>query len=80
MSAKPPTVFKVLTALLSIIFAGVLFPTIVDRHGLWMSLLYTSLGIGVIWLAYFGIGQLLDWLFSKELEKRNLDQQQYKNK
>ncbi len=71
MSAKPATVFKVLTVLLSIIFAGLLFPNIIDRHGLWMSLLYTGLGVGVIWLAYFGIGQFLGWLFSKELEERN---------
>ena len=71
MSTKPATVFKVWTVLLSIIFAGLLFPNIIDQHGLWMSLLYTALGVGVIWLAYFGIGQLLQWVVSKELEERN---------
>lgn len=73
MSAQPAKIFKVWTALLSIIFAVMLFPNIIDRHGFWMSLLYTGLGVGVIWLAYFGIGQLLQWIVSKELEERNLE-------
>lgn len=80
MSTKPVTVFTVLTALLSIVFAGLFFPTIIDRHGLWMSLLFTALGVGVIWLAYFGIGQLFKWVVSKELEERNLGQPQDRHK
>ena len=80
MSAKSAAVFKVWTALLSITFAGLLFPNIVGQYGLWISLLFTCLGVGVIWLVYFGIGQLLQWIVSKELEERDLARHQDMNK
>ena len=80
MSAKSAAVFKVWTVLLSITFAGMLFPNIINRYGLFISLVFTVLGVGVIWLAYFGIGQLLQWIVSKELEERDLARHQDMNK
>ena len=70
MSGKSPKIFKIWTAILSIVFAVLLFPNILDKHGLWMSMLYTAMGIGVIWMAYYGIGRFIDWIVDKEINKR----------
>jgi hypothetical protein len=77
--ARPITVFKVWTILLSVVFGLLLFPNIVDKHGLWLSLFFTVAGIGVIWLAYFGIGQFINWAVSKEIKRRNLNREQKKH-
>ncbi len=77
--ARPNTVFKVWTILLSVVFAVMLFPNIVDKHGVWLSILFTAAGIGVIWLVYFGIGQFINWAVSKEIERRNLKREQEKH-
>lgn len=77
--ARPVTVFKVWTILLSIVFGALLFPNIVNKYGFWLSLLFTAAGIGIIWIMYFGIGQLLNWIFSEELKKRNLNREKTKH-
>lgn len=74
--ARPATIFKVWTILLSIVFGVLLFPNIVDKHGFWLSLLFTALGIGVIWLMYFAIGQFMNWVVSEEQKRRNLIRKQ----
>ena len=79
MAARPDRIFKILVALLSVVFAVLLFPAIVDQHGFWMSLLYTTMGICVIWLAYFGIGKLIDWIVNEELKRRVLRYQNDKS-
>jgi len=35
--ARPATIFKVWTILLSIVFGVLLFPNIIDRHGFWQN-------------------------------------------
>jgi len=77
--ARPITVFKVWTILLSVVFGVLLFPNIVDKHGFWLSLFFTAAGIGVIWLVYFGIGHFIDWAVSKEIKRRNLNREHNKN-
>lgn len=76
--ARPITVFKAWTILLSVVFGVLLFPNIVDKHGFWLSLFFTATGIGVIWLVYFGIGHFIDWTVSKEIERRNLKREENK--
>ena len=72
MSNRPSVVFKIWVTLLSVLFAALLFPNIVERHGVGMSLLYTAMGIGCIWLFYFIICWVLDRLVSEEIKKRDL--------
>ena len=71
MGAKPGIGFKIWTVFLSVTFALLLFPNIVNRQGVVMSLFYTGLGVGVIWLAYFGIGRFIEWAVSEELKKKS---------
>ena len=75
MVAKPGIGFKIWTAVLSVTFALFLFPNIVGRHGIIMSLFYTGLGVGVIWLVYFGIGRFIEWAVSEELKRRSREKQ-----
>lgn len=67
--AKPATVFKVWTILLSVVFGVLLFPNILDEHGFWRSLFITAIGISFIWMMYFAIGKLIDWVVSEELKR-----------
>lgn len=71
MTAKARKGFTIWTTVLSVAFALLLFPSIVGRHGVVMSLIYTGLGISVIWLAYFGIGHFIDWAVTKELKRKS---------
>ena len=71
MTAKPGIGFKIWTAFLSLAFALLLFPNIVGRHGVGMSLFYVGLGVGFIWLLYFAIGRFLEWAVSEELKRRS---------
>ncbi|NIM20476.1 MAG: hypothetical protein GTO51_09645 [Candidatus Latescibacteria bacterium] len=57
------------TAFLSVIFAVLLFPSILDVHGFWKSLFFTSLGVLVIWVLYLVIGSLIGWAVAEELKK-----------
>lgn len=77
--AKHATVFKVWTIFLSVVFGVLLFPNIVDKHGFWLSLLFTAAGIAAIWIMYFAIGQLIDWVVSTEIKRRNLNREQNKD-
>lgn len=67
--AKPAAVFKVWTILLSAVFGVLLFTNILDKQGFWRSLFFTALGISVIWMMYFAIGKLIDWVVSEELKR-----------
>ena len=69
--AKPGIGFKIWTALLSLFVAVMLFPNIVDKHGVGKSLLITALAVGAIWMLYFVIGQLINWAISEELKRRS---------
>jgi hypothetical protein len=69
--AKPAAVFKVWTILLSTVFGVLLFTNILDKHGFWRSLFFTALGISFIWMMYFAIGKLIDWVVSEELKRMN---------
>lgn len=72
MSVRSHRIFKIWVTILSIVFAVLLFPNIIDEHGLWMSMFYTAMGIGVIWMAYYGIGRFIDCVVNEEIKKRNL--------
>jgi hypothetical protein len=54
---------RTLAIAFSILFAVLLFPAIVDQHGVFKSLVYTGLGIAVIWVAYFLLGNLFKHLY-----------------
>ena len=71
MTTKQKLGFQIWTTILSVFVAGMLFPNIVKRHGVWESLLITALAVGAIWLMYFLIGRLIDWLVLKELKRRD---------
>ncbi|UCG52801.1 MAG: hypothetical protein JSW58_04405 [Candidatus Latescibacterota bacterium] len=58
------------TISLSVIFAILLFPNILDVHGFWRSVFFTSLGVGFIWLISFAVGTLVDGVVKNELKKR----------
>ncbi len=78
MTAKPRNGFKLWAAFLSATFALLLLPNIVGRHGVWMSLFYTGLGVGFIWLLYFAVGRFIDWRVSEELKRRSREKQKHK--
>lgn len=70
------TVGKILAIIFSLVFAGLLYPTIVDTHGTLKSLLFTGLGVVVIWVAYFLLGSLFGHLYEegrKDGEENNTD-------
>ena len=71
MATKPGTGLKIWTVVLSLAFAVLLFPNIVGRSGVWMSVFYTGLGVGLIWLLYYAIGRLIDRAVSEELKRRS---------
>ena len=71
MPGKPGFGFKIWTAFLSVFVAGMLFPNIVGRRGVWVSLLITTLAVGAIWLMYFAISRLIEWEVSKELKRKS---------
>ena len=75
MSDKAHWGFKVWTLFLSVTFAVLLFPNIVDIHGFGMSLFYTGLGVGFIWFLYFLIGWLLQRAVAEEMKRRGIDPQ-----
>ncbi len=75
MPAKHETFFKGLATFLSLVFAGLLLPTIIPIHGLVLSLVYTGLGVGFIWFAFYGIGQYVTWAVQQEINKKNKPQQ-----
>jgi len=58
---------------LSMAFALLLFPVIVDEHGAAMSLFYTGLGVGFIWFLYFAVGRFLEWAVAEELRSKGID-------
>ena len=58
------------TTFLSVTFALLLFPTIVERHGVGMSLFYTALGVGFIWFLYFCIGRLISRAVAEEMRRK----------
>jgi hypothetical protein len=72
MTVKPGIGFKIWTMILSVFVAVMLFPNIVGRHGVWMSLLITALAVGAIWMMYFILGRVIDWAVSEELKRREL--------
>lgn len=71
MSIKPAKIFIVWTSLLSVAFAALLLPNIVDKYGIWLSLFYASLGVCVIWLVHFGIGKFIEWTVEEEIKRKS---------
>ena len=74
MSARPRTLFRTWAILLSVVFAALFFPNIIDEHGAHMSLLYTGLGVGTIWIVFFAVGSLVEWAVREEIKRRDLEQ------
>jgi ATP/ADP translocase len=70
MTAKQYIGFKIWTAVLSVFVAVMLFPNIVGRRGIWISLLITALAVGAIWLMYFTISRFIEWEVFKELKRK----------
>jgi hypothetical protein len=67
---------KVLATAFSVVFAVLLFPSIVGVHGVAKSLVFTALGVGFIWLVYFMLGNLFKNIHDhgrKEGEEDNTD-------
>lgn len=56
---------RTVAIVLSVVFALLLFPTIVGIHGGLKSAAYTLLGIAVIWVFYFGLGALFSSLYEE---------------
>lgn len=70
MTARQKLGFQIWTAVLSVFMAVALFPSIIGKHGVWISLLITALAVGAIWMMYFIIGRLIDWLVLDELKRK----------
>jgi hypothetical protein len=60
---------RILAALFSVVFAVLLYPSIVDEHGVFLSLVYTLLGVVVIWLVYFLLGSLFRHLYDAGVQQ-----------
>ena len=73
MSARPRTIFRIWAIVLSVVFAVLFFPNILDEHGAPMSLLYTGMGVGIIWVVFFAVGCLVEWAVREEIKRRDLD-------
>ncbi len=71
MALKPGLGFKIWTAALAVFVAVMLFPNIVGKHGVGMSLLITALAVGAIWLMYAVIGRVINGAVAKELKRRD---------
>jgi hypothetical protein len=71
MPAKPGIGFKIWTTVLSVFVAVMLFPAIVGKRGVAMSLAITALAVGVIWAMYFVIGWIINDAVAKELKRRS---------
>jgi hypothetical protein len=69
--------FKLWTTFLSVTFALLFFPTIVARHGVGMSLVYTSLGVGFIWLLYVCVGGFISRAVAEEMKSRDQNKAAY---
>lgn len=61
---------KIWTSALSVFVAVMLYPNIVGRHGVVISLGITALAVGVIWLMYAFIGWLINGAVAAELKRR----------
>ncbi len=62
--------FIVIPIICSIIFAVLLFPSIVDRHGFVKSLYFTQLGVVVIWVMFFLLSWFINSIVEDEIKKR----------
>jgi len=62
--------FIVIPIICSIVFAVLLFPSIVDRHGFVKSLYFTQLGVAVIWVMFFLWSWLINSIVEDEIKKR----------
>jgi len=71
MAAKPGLGYKIWTAALSVFVAVMLFPAIVGRRGIAVSLAITALAVAVIWLMYFVLGRIINDAVAKELKRRS---------
>jgi hypothetical protein len=70
---RAPWGARLWAAFLSLTFAVLLFPTIVNEHGIALSALYIALGVGFIWSLYFAIGRLLEHAVAEELRRRGIE-------
>jgi formate hydrogenlyase subunit 4 len=71
MAAKPGLGYKIWTAALSVFVAVMLFPAIVGKRGVAVSLAITALAVGVIWVMYFVVGWIINNTVAKELKRRS---------
>ena len=62
--------YIVIPIICSIVFAVLLFPSIVDRHGFVKSLYFTQLGVVVIWGMFFLWSWLINSIVEEEIRKR----------
>ena len=60
---------KILASFLSVVFAALLYPNIVEVHGVLKSGFYTLLGVGFIWLVYFLLGSLFKHIHEKGVKE-----------
>jgi hypothetical protein len=71
---RPHKAATIWTTLLSGTFVVLLFPVLLSDRGFLPALLFTALGVGVIWTIYFAVGGYLSWVAgeaAKEREKKH---------
>jgi len=56
---RTPRIAIIWTVFLSITFGVLLMPEVMEYHGFFRSLALTLTGVGVIWLAFFGVRSLV---------------------
>jgi hypothetical protein len=65
--------FVLIPIICSTVFAVMLFPSIINRHGVARSLLFTLLGIVVIWVFFLLWSWLINSIVESEVRKRMAD-------
>ena len=60
---------RLLATVFSVVFAVLLYPSIVEVQGVFRSGVYTLLGVGFIWLVYFLLGSLFKHLYDEGLKE-----------
>jgi hypothetical protein len=59
-----------ITILLNVVFAALFIPIATRNVGLWKAILYTLIGLIVIWIVYFIRAYIFGQIFSKTNNKK----------
>jgi len=67
---RPHKAATIWTIFLSVTFAVLLFPVLLSDLGLLPAVLFTLLGMTIIWIIYFAVGGGISWAVQEEEVKK----------